>query len=150
MRTRDDFNARFQVQVPMPVQWGDMDAFNHVNNAMYFRYFETARLAYFETVGMPMDLQENTIGPILAETSCRFRRALTYPDKIISGAYVSEIHEYGFMMQYGVFSEAQNTVAALGTGRVVMLDYAEGSKVEPHAELIEHIQKLDRIDIDRS
>ena len=147
MKTREDFNARFQVRVPLSVQWGDMDAFNHVNNAMYFRYFETARLAYFETVGMPMDLEEHAIGPILAETSCRFRRALTYPDQIISGACVSEIHDYGFMMHYAIFSEAQDTVAALGSGRVVMLDYAQGNKVKPQSELIEQIVQLDDVKV---
>ena len=144
MRTRDEFNARFQVQVPLLVQWGDMDAFNHVNNAMYFRYFESARLAYFEAVKMPMDLQDNTIGPILAETSCRFRRALTYPDHIISGACVADIHEYGFLMHYAIFSKEQKTVAAVGEGRVVLLDYATGGKIKPSQDLLKQINQLDQ------
>jgi len=142
MRTLDEFKARFQVRVPVIVLWSDMDAFNHVNNAVYFRYFEAARLAYFKTVGMPVDIQEGGIGPILAETSCRFRRALTHPDNVICGASVSEIHEYGFLMQYGIFSEAQNTVAALGNGRVVMLDYNSGAKVRPGEDLLKKVKEL--------
>ena len=142
MRTLKEFNQAFPVKVNIPVQWGDMDAFGHVNNAIYFKYFETARLAYFNEVGVMKDMQEHQLGPILAETNAQFKRALVFPDQVVVGANVLENHEYGFLMQYGVFSEQQQTITTLGTGRIVMVDYNSGNKVKPSAQLINLIEQL--------
>ena len=63
----------FPVQVRIPVAWGDMDAFNHVNNVVYFKWFESARIAYFEHTESMGVMRAEGIGPILASTSCRYR-----------------------------------------------------------------------------
>ncbi len=64
-------------EVNMPVRWGDMDAYQHVNNTMYFRYMEQCRLEWFAKLGFA------TVGvdivPILVEANCRFIRAVTHP-----------------------------------------------------------------------
>src|SRR5438270_12807418 len=78
----------FPVIVELPVVWGDMDSYRHVNNVVYFRYFENARLEYFRRLDWFNYDRETGIGPILASTSARFRRALTYPDTIRIGARV--------------------------------------------------------------
>ena len=52
--------------------WSDMDAYQHVNNAVYFRYFEDARMAYFEKIGVNTYMAEHQVGPILAATSADF------------------------------------------------------------------------------
>lgn len=142
MRTRKEFDQAFPVQVNLPVQWGDMDAFGHVNNSMYFKYFETARLAYFNQVGVMEDMQADQLGPILAETSAQFKRALVFPDQIVAGANVAENQAYGFLMQYGVYSKQQDTVTTLGTGRIVMVDYNTGKKVKPTQKLLQAIEQL--------
>jgi len=144
MRTREEFDHAFPVQVNIPVQWGDMDAFGHVNNSVYFKYFETARLAYFNAVGVMEDMQELQLGPILAETDAQFKRALVFPDQIIAGANILENHDYGFLMQYGVFSEQQQAITTLGAGRIVMVDYNSGKKVKPTAHLLQSIAQLQR------
>jgi len=144
IRTKQQFDQAFPVQVGLPVQWGDMDAFGHVNNTMYFRYFETARLAYFNKVGVMEDMQKDQLGPILAETSCQFKRALVFPDQILVGASVTENHEFGFLMHYGIFSEQQQTVTSIGTGRIVMVDYKNGNKVEPSDKLLQLINKIQK------
>ncbi len=142
MKTKSDFDQAFPVQVKLPVQWGEMDAFNHVNNTVYFKYFETARLAYFNQVGVMDGMQKEKVGPILAETSCQFRRALVFPDQIVAGGQVLEYHEFGFLMQYGIWSEQQQTITTLGTGRIVMVDYKTGKKVKPSEQLYTAIKKL--------
>lgn len=142
MRTLKDFAATFPVQVKLPVQWGEMDAFGHVNNTVYFKYFETARLAYFDAVGVMEDMQSKQIGPILAETNAEFKRALKFPDQITVGANITENQEFGFMMQYGVYSEQQKTITTLGSGRIVMVDYNNGQKVKPSEKLLKAIETL--------
>jgi len=142
MKTKNDFDQAFPVKVNLPVQWGEMDAFRHVNNTVYFKYFETARLAYFNAVGVMEDMQKDQLGPILAETKAQFKRALKFPDQIMVGANVQENHEFGFLMQYGIFSEQQQTITTLGTGRIVMVDYKSGQKVKPSSKLLKAIKDL--------
>lgn len=77
--------------VDIPVAWGEMDAYGHVNNAVYFRWFESARMAYFDPLGVHEIKQLSGIGPILASTSCRFRIPLTYPDQVSIGATVAGV-----------------------------------------------------------
>lgn len=144
MKTKQDFDQAFPVQVELPVQWGEMDAFGHVNNTVYFKYFETARLTYFNEVGVMEDMQQEGIGPILAETSCRFKRALKFPDQIIVGASVLENQEFGFLMKYGIYSSHQQTVTSVGTGRIVMVNYHSGSKVKPSEKLLQLIAKIQK------
>ena len=78
--------AGFPVFVENPVVWGEMDSYRHVNNTVYFRYFENARLEYFRRLGWFEYEQETGIGPILAATQARFRKPLTYPDRVWTGA----------------------------------------------------------------
>ncbi len=99
-----DALAGYPVVVEVPVAWGEMDAFGHVNNIVYFRYFETARIAYFERLDVPEFLARDPVGPILAETSCRFRAALSYPDTVWVGARVESVGEDRFVMRYAVLS----------------------------------------------
>src|SRR5260370_38690748 len=80
-----DLLAGFPVVVEQAVAWGDMDSYRHVNNVVYFRYFENARLENFRRLDWFAFGKETGIGPILASTQCRFRRAVTYPDPIAIG-----------------------------------------------------------------
>src|SRR6516164_7851744 len=83
--------AGFPVIVELPVVWGEMDSYRHVNNVVYFRYFESARLEYFRRLGWFDYEKETGIGPILAATQARYRKPLTYPDIISVGARISAL-----------------------------------------------------------
>ena len=59
----------FPVVIELPVIWGEMDAYGHFNNTIYFRYFECARIAYLDRMEF-MEFKKNSgIGPILAQIS---------------------------------------------------------------------------------
>ncbi len=105
-----------------------MDAFQHVNNAVYFRYFESARITYFDAIEIMNVMEKTGVGPILAETRCRYRIPLTFPDTVVVGARVSVLTPEGFTMQYAVASRRHGKVAAEGDGRIVTIDYANGGK----------------------
>src|SRR6476620_1916083 len=99
-RERSDLLADYPVVIELPVVWGEMDSYRHVNNAVYFRYFESARLEYFRRLGW-FEFEEQTgIGPILAATSARFRRPLTFPDPIWVAARVPAVEGDRFTMEY--------------------------------------------------
>jgi acyl-CoA thioester hydrolase len=116
------------VVIEVPVAWGDMDAFAHVNNTVYFRWFESARIAYFARIGYDQIKEIEGLGPILASTSCRFRIALDYPDTVRIGTRVSEVLEDRFRMVYTAVSERHGRVAAEGEGWIVSYDYRHQRK----------------------
>lgn len=113
----------FPVTIALPVRWGDLDAFGHVNNTVFFQYFESARIKYFDALQYRQQLEATGHGPILAETSCRFRRPLKYPDQLVIGARVTDVGEDRFSMEYRIWSEQWQGVAAKGTGLLVSYDY---------------------------
>ncbi len=116
--------------IQIPVAWGEMDAFGHVNNTVYLRYFESARIAYFEALGTMETMAATGLGPILAETRCRFKFPLTYPDTVAAGARVAELAADGFLMHHRVVSHRHSRVAAEGDGRIVSYDYNAKTKAK--------------------
>jgi len=135
----------YPVIIESPVAWGEMDAMNHVNNIVYFRYFESARIAYFEKMGLIFYMTETGIGPILATTSCKFKIPLSYPDKVLIGAKVVSIEEDRFIMNYLVVSQKHQKVAAEGDGVIVTFNYREGKKVT-----VPDVVKQKILDIEKS
>ena len=135
----------YPVIVEFPVAWGEMDARNHVNNIVYFRYFESARIAYFEKMDLIGYMTETGIGPILATTSCKFKIPLSYPDKVLIGAKVVRIEEDRFSMNYLIVSTKHQKVAAEGDGVIVTFNYREGKTVT-----IPEVVKQSILDIEKS
>ncbi len=133
----------FPVTVEIPVQWGEMDAYDHVNNVVFFRYFESARIEYLERCGFKDSYREQRVGAILHSTSCRFRRALVYPDRVTVGARVTEMEEDRFDMEYRVYSREQEELAAEGTGVVVSFDYDAGEKAPIPASVRQGVRELE-------
>ncbi len=127
-------SARWPVEVQLPVQWGDMDAFQHVNNTVYLRWFESARIAYFA--------KAQVTAPILARATIDFRKPVTFPDNITVRGRVSKVGTTSFTMQYEVVSEKLG-LAAEGEGVVVMFDYATQKKLPVDDALRSRIAKLE-------
>ena len=120
----------YPVHVTLPVQWGDLDALGHVNNTRYFTWFESARIALFERVGLANTGADLTVGPLLATTTCDFLRPLHYPDTVVVGARVSRMGNTSFTMEYAVERTAEpGVVVARGSGVIVTVDYRAGVKV---------------------
>jgi acyl-CoA thioester hydrolase len=138
----EDLRKEFPLVLTQDLVWSDMDAFKHVNNAVYFRFFENARIAYFEQVGLIAYKEETQIGPILASTSCNFRAPLTFPDTIQIGARIESIRPKTFQMKYAVYSENLERLAAEGEGLIVFYDYRLGESCEIPATIVSAINAL--------
>lgn len=138
-----DLLAGYPVVVRAPVQWGEMDAYGHVNNTVFFRYFESARVEYLERCGFTASYDEVGVGAILHSTRCRFRRALTHPDTVLVGARAREIGEDRFTHAYRLVSESLGDVAAEGSGVIVSFDYGRGVKAPIPEPVREGIASLE-------
>jgi acyl-CoA thioester hydrolase len=118
----------FAVRLVLPLQWGEMDAYGHVNNAVYFRWFESARMAYFARLGWPEVERRTGIGPILHSTQARFRAPLEWPDEIEVSTRVAELLDDRFRMDYQVASRGLDRLVAEGWGVIVAYDYRQRAK----------------------
>jgi len=116
----------YPVELEIPVAWGDLDAFGHVNNTVYFRWFESARMVFFQRIGISPNRPEK-VGPIMATTSCDYLMPVEYPATVIVGARVQRIGNTSLVME----NEAtlQRTPVARGTTVIVLIDYRTGEKV---------------------
>jgi acyl-CoA thioester hydrolase len=118
----------FPTHISLPVQWGDMDAYSHVNNTVFFRWFESARIVYLEQCGLTESRELEGVGAILHSTSCRFRLPVLFPDTVHVGTRVTDVGEDRFTMEYRVVSERHGAVAAEGQGIIVAYDYNANRK----------------------
>ena len=125
--------------ITQTVQWGDMDAAQHINNIVYLRYFENARIEFFNQIGFMDFMGDAGVGPILAEVTCQYKVPLTFPDtiKITARILTDSFTEYGFTMQHVVFSERLQRIAAEGTSRIVCYNYKSKQKALIPSELRE-------------
>jgi acyl-CoA thioester hydrolase len=124
-----DTHLQYPISISIPIQWGDMDAFDHVNNVVYLKFFESARIAYFEKMGIVGNTSSH-IGPILASTQCKFIFPLRYPDQIWATARATDVQTDRFVMEYAIYSQNHQRIAAKGSGIIVSFDYEKQGKVE--------------------
>jgi len=140
MKSLDDFN----IKVVIPIAWGDMDALKHVNNILFFKYFETARIKYFEEAGFIETMEKDSIGPILASISAKFIKPLFYPDTVTVGTRVSAIEPTHFIMEYIIESKSKG-IAALGESKLVAYDYRSLKKTALPDIVRNKIREIDSI-----
>lgn len=138
----EGLQGKYPLVLSQELNWGDMDAFQHINNAVYFRYFEDARIADFEKMKIVEHKNETQIGPILASTRCDFRAPLTYPDTIQIATVVQDIRRKRFTMKYLVYSHRLKQVAAEGEGLIVYYDYQRGESCAIPPVIIASINAL--------
>ena len=111
------------------VRWGDMDAMGHVNNAMYFRYLETARIDWFTAVGFRPDPQGQ--GPVIVNAFCNFYRQLEYPGDILVSLSVSDAARTTFETWATIEKLSEpGVVCAAGGATTIWVDFPRQKAVE--------------------
>ncbi len=120
MEPKEDFKAPFATLIHLPVMWGEMDAFGHINNVVYMRYFETARVQYFDR----MEGMQNFPGdvkPILASITGTYKRPIVYPDTLRIYVGVRKLGGASMTMACEIYSE-KGFLAFQGECVLVMFD----------------------------
>lgn len=108
----------FPVQYQQTVAWGDMDAFGHVNNVMYYRYIESARILYFDLV----ELFKHDVQVVVVHSSCQYLSPVFYPDILNIGVSVKEMKNTSMRMEYELISQQQNKVVAKAEAIIVFIN----------------------------
>ena len=138
---------QFSIIVERNLDWSELDALGHANNARYFTWFEEARMAYFIDIGIPTDGASGW-GPILAHTACQFLAPVTWPAALSLCTRPIKLGRSSVTMEYAIFERSRSADAeeehfqcvALGTGVVVLVRYEEGEKVTIEGALRKRIE----------
>jgi len=121
-----------------------MDALAHVNHAVYLRYFEAARIEYFERMGMGHPGPEwREYGFVIASLRCRYRAPVTYPDTLAVGVRVAAWGRDRLVMRYEAYSRALERVAAEAETLLVAYDFKNARPVSIRPEQREAILVLE-------
>jgi acyl-CoA thioester hydrolase len=137
-----DSLEEFPVIITVPVHWGDQDSFGHVNNVIYLRWAETARVEYLTRAGIWRHYEETGVGPIVANINCDYRRALQYPETVRVGARVAHIGNSSIRMTHKVVSSDGEVAAELSTV-LVLYDYRSSRPVPVSPEMRDAIAKIE-------
>ncbi|HOY62269.1 MAG: Acyl-ACP thioesterase [bacterium ADurb.Bin236] len=146
----EDIFEGYKLIVDTKVDWGDMDAFQHVNNCVYFKYFENARVVYGERTRIVNRMYTEKLGPILSWIDCKFIRPLTYPDTARVGIRAASVEGPELKMDYRLVSERQGIVAAAGSSLGVFYDYGNRKKLDIPQDVIEAMEELEGRALPRS
>lgn len=127
-----DFTCR------VPLRWGDMDAMGHINNVVYFRLMEEARIQWFAQMGFSTLPQGEA--PILAHASCDFTRALNYPGDAMVRQQVTRIGRSSIEMRVVIEKDGEPGIEyARGRCVVVWYDYAKAASARWPAAVLERL-----------
>ena len=110
--------TQFPIVYEQKVAWGDMDAFGHVNNVMYYRYIESARIEYFDR----LNVFDQDVLTVVASSQCKYLKPVFYPDVLHIGARVGEMRNSAIRMHYVLFSQQQQQIVADGEAVIVFVD----------------------------
>lgn len=130
-------------QIEQQVRWGDMDALGHVNNTLFFRFCESARIQYFEDIELMSHASKPTDGPGLVAANLNFRKQLKFPDTVVVRANTSKISRRAFHLDYVLTSKASGDVVADGSSVCVWVDYESAKALPLPQGLIDAIVALE-------
>ena len=140
----DKIMKDYPVAVDIGVRWGDMDALAHVNNIAYFEYFELARVAYLQRIGMPPPGPAwHDFGWIIGATCCRYVASVAFPDTLALGTRVGALSADRLLMEYQAVSAKLNKVAAEGEAVLVAYDFGAGRVTPIRDDVREAILRLE-------
>lgn len=134
----------FPVRAEFPTHWGDEDSARHVNNLVYLRWAETARVQYFAAMGMDTAFAGDVTGPILGWQDCKYIFPMTHPDTALVGVRCKELKADRFILETGIFTGKHERIAAITLQSIVPYNYAKLVKAEMPQTWIDGIEALEK------
>ena len=125
MSSRPTAEAReaFRLFRPIPTRWMDNDLYGHVNNVVYYSYFDTAVNGYLIEAGA-LDIHQGTTIGLVIETRCNYFAPLAFPQTIDAGLRVAHLGSSSVRYEIGLFAQGEPLSAASGHFVHVYVDRA--------------------------
>lgn len=125
----------------IPMRWGDMDAYGHVNNTIYFRYMEQSRVEYLESAGH--SLAPRGITPVIINASCTFLIPLSFPGVVEVKMFLGVPGRSSIPSRYEIGLQGDRTLFATGDAKIVWTDMASGKSVPIPEDLRRRLSGID-------
>lgn len=120
-----EHNAKLVHVETLDMRWGDMDALGHMNNTVYFRYLEQARISWFDN--MNISYREHPEGPVLGNMNCRFRIPIIYPAKLCVTLRLGPVRKSSFPLLSEIYEQADpERIYATAEAMMVWIDLKDG------------------------
>lgn len=132
----------FKVKLVLRIDWSEMDILGHVNNVMYFKYIQAARVNYWEAMGFTEQLGAGGLGPMLASCTCQFKKPLYYPGQVTILSRVDYIKNTSFGISHRLLNDREEVVAE-AQDVVVAYDFSSNQKVNMPQHLREKIAEIE-------
>jgi acyl-CoA thioester hydrolase len=117
----------FPLELKLRIDWSELDLFGHVNNVMFMKYVQAARVNYWEQSGIYHEFKENKIGPMLVSTACQFKKQLMYPGEVTIRSGMEFIKNTSFSIHHKIFDQHGDVVAE-AQDVIVMFDFNKNEK----------------------
>lgn len=134
----------FPVKHVLRIDWSELDYFKHVNNVSFFKYIQSARVNYWDQVGLTVSHLETNIGPMLASVNCEFRKPLFYPGEVTILTRTEFIKNTSFGFHHWLMND-KGEMAAEAHDVMVMFDFNSHEKVpfpQPFREKISGLENI--------
>jgi acyl-CoA thioester hydrolase len=134
--------ARYPHFLVIPTRWMDNDVYGHVNNVVYYSYFDTVINAYLVRAG-GLDIQGSPVVGVCAESTCRYRAPLAFPEPVSAGLRVGRLGRTSVRYEIGLFKEGEDEAAAEGHFVHVFVERAAMTPVPIPETIRTALEKLD-------
>ena len=140
---------KWPIKTEIPVLWGDVDSFGHVNNIIYLKWCETSRVELFRKMYDVKTLDTENIqlgsgvGPILANFNCNYRTPIKYPDVIYIKTRISHIGNTSYGIEHQMYSKNNDEKIVFdGSSVIVMVNYKNETKIQLDLEMKKTLEKF--------
>ena len=140
-RATPQTRADFRHFMPIDTRWNDNDTYGHINNAVYYFYFDSVVNSYLIEQKVLDPKNSETIG-LVAETGCTYFTPLSFPEKIEAGLRVRHTGTSSVVYEIGLFSAQANETAALGKFVHVYVDAKTRRPVKLPENLRQAVERL--------
>ena len=133
--------ARYRHFLAIPTRWGDNDAYGHVNNVVYYSFFDTVVNTYLIEQGV-LDIAASPVVGFVVETACQYFAPLTYPETVTAALRVAQIGRTSVRYEIALFGEGSATAAAQGHFVHVYVDRATRKPTDVPKALRDALESL--------
>lgn len=132
----------YPVSIELRIDFSELDLLGHVNNVYFFKYLQASRINYWEIIGINPGFSTEEIVPVLASTSCQFKKQLLYPGNVLVKTGIVFIKNTSFGIHHQLFDQYGDLVAE-AEDIIVMIDIKTNEKVPVTAEMRGLVEKLE-------
>ncbi|PPE70764.1 acyl-CoA thioesterase [Caldimonas thermodepolymerans] len=140
-RPQPEARSAYRHFLPITTRWMDNDIYGHVNNVVYYSYFDTVVNQYLIAQGV-LDIHAGEVIGLVVETQCNYFAPLAFPQTVEAGLRVARLGTSSVRYEVGLFAEGEPLTAARGHFVHVYVDRTTRRPAPLPASLVQALEKL--------